>query len=425
MNMTHGKRFRNRQTAWIVATLVLVTCRTPLPPNCRAGEWPQILGPHRNGAAQGERIADTWPKTGPPLVWKHDVGEGLAGVAVTKGKTIVFHRVKDREVVEALDSSTGKPLWKSDFPTAYVSRISSDNGPRCVPLVHGNRVFLVGAAGHLHCVGLADGKALWSRSLKKDFGVGDSYFGAGSCPIVADDKLLLNVGGRAGAGIVAFSLADGKTIWKATDEGPSYSSPVAATIGSDRHVIFVTRLNAVSVDPASGRVRFSFPFGKRGPTVNAANPMIIDREVFLTASYGIGAKLALIGKDGAKIRWASDELISSQYTTCIYKDGFLYGIDGRQDLGTARLRCLDLKTRKIRWTEDDFGYATLILAGDALLAMKTDGELVVVRASPDKYFQLAAAKLAAGTTRALPALSNGLLYVRDESTLKCVRVGKR
>ena len=305
MNMTHSMVFRNRPTQWALAIAVVVVIGIRLVPQCLAGDWPQILGPHRSGVADDEQIADDWPETGPSLVWKHAVGEGLAGVAVTGGKTIVFHRVKDREVVEALDCKSGKPFWKADFPTAYVSRISSDSGPRSVPLVHGDRVFVVGAGGHLHCVSLASGKPLWSRWFKEDFGVGDSYFGAGSSPIVADGKLLLNVGGRDGAGIVAFSLTDGKTIWKATDEDPSYSSPVAVTIDGTKHVIFATRFNAVSVDPANGRVRFTLPFGKRGPTVNAANPIVIGRNVFLSASYGIGATFASIGKTEAKVQWAT------------------------------------------------------------------------------------------------------------------------
>jgi outer membrane protein assembly factor BamB len=429
MNMTHNAGFRNRSGQIYVGILLALVTWFGISLPCQAGDWPQILGPQRNGIATDESIAKTWPKDGPPLIWKHRVGEGFAGVAVNAGKVIAFYRVDRREVVEALDAKTGRPLWKNEFPTFYISRIAPDNGPRTVPLVHDEHVYLVGAGGRLHCVKLADGKTVWSRWLKKDFDLGDNYFGAGSSPIVADGKLLLNVGGRkgagTGAGIVAFNLSDGKTIWKATDAGPSYSSPVAARIDGSEHVIFATRLQAISINPKNGDVRFSFPFGKRGPTVNAANPVVFDRQVFLSSSYGIGAQLAKIDKAGAKVQWSSDALISSQYTTSIYKDGFLYGIDGRQDSGTARLRCLEIKTRKIRWTAEDFGYATLILVGDQLLAMKTNGQLVVVQASPDKFTQLATAKIATGTTRALPALADGLLYVRNQDSLFCVRVGEK
>jgi outer membrane protein assembly factor BamB len=240
---------------------------------------------------------------------------------------------------------------------------------------------------------------------------------------VEGDKQLINVGGAAGAGIVAFSLTDGKVIWKATDEGASYSSPVAATIGGVRHAIFVTRLNVVSVDPLTGEVRFRFPFGARGPTVNAATPLVLDDHLFVSASYGVGAQWSKIAAGSATKRWANDDVMSSQYTTCVEHDGVLYGIDGRQDVGRARLRAFDPKTGKIYWTEEGFGTGGLIVVGDKLLIMRTDGQLVVAAATPKGFEPLAEAQLFNGTAQALPALANGLLFVRDTNTLKCVRVG--
>lgn len=236
--------------------------------------------------------------------------------------------------------------------------------------------------------------------------------------------MIVNVGGASGAGLVALSPVDGKTVWKATDEAASYSSPAAATIDGVRHVVFVTRLNVVSVDPQNGSVRFRFPFGARGPTVNAANPLILGDHVFVSASYGVGACWAKIGAREATEEWEGDNVMSSQYTTCVEKGGYLYGIDGRQDVGGARLRCFDPRTKKIQWTQEAFGTGNLILAGDKLLIMKTDGELVLAEASPIAFRKLASAKLFDTTVQALPALSGGLLFVRDTAALKCLKVGK-
>lgn len=403
------------------------------------GDWPQILGPARTGIAVNERLVDSFPKEGPKTVWQRDVGSGFAGVAVAGGRAVLFHRVGNEEVVEAIDAASGKPLWKTAFPTHYTSTISADNGPRCVPVIHQGNVYLFGAAGHLHSVSLKDGAKRWSRAAYKEFGAPDGFFGAGSTPLVEGDRLLVNVGGRAGAGLVAFALADGKTVWQATDELASYSSPVAATIDGVRHAIFVTRFNVVSVDPANGKVRFRFPFGQRGPTVNAATPLVIDGHVFVTSSYGIGATFAKIGATSAEILWSKDDVLSSQYTTCVQEGGLLYGIDGRQDIGVARFRCFDPKTGKVQWTQEGFGNATLILAKEPLTSkepgraatdaklviMKTDGTLVLAAASPKSYRALATARLfnVAGANvppLALPALTNGLLYVRDAGMLKCV-----
>lgn len=394
-----------------------------LPDQVLAGDWPQILGPTRNGIAENERLAEAFPAGGPKTVWEREVGEGLAGVAVARGVAVLFHRRSDEEIVEGMDALTGKPLWKAAFPTRYAGAIAEDNGPRCVPVIHKDLVIVFGAEGNLHCVALKTGKKLWSRPAYKDFGGDEGYFGAGSTPIVEGEKLLVNVGGK-GAGLVAFALADGKTLWQATDEGASYSSPVAVTLDGVRHVIFVTRLNAVSVNPENGAVRFRIPFGARGPTVNGASPLVIDGQLFLSASYGIGATLAKIGKTSASEVWSSNDVMSSQYTTCVYADGSLYGIDGRQDQGVARLRCIDPKSGDVRWTKEGFGMATLILADGKLVLLKTDGNLVLAAASPKGYHDLASAAVFTSTARPLPALSNGLLYARDTRVLKCINLRK-
>jgi outer membrane protein assembly factor BamB len=393
-----------------------------MPGLAAGGDWPQILGPNRNGLAEGEKLA-AWPAAGPRTVWQREVGAGFAGVAVVGDRTVLFHRVGGNLVAEALETASGKAKWKVNYATNYRGSIAPDDGPRCVPLVHDGRVFLMGPAGELAAVSLADGKKVWSRQVYEEFGAPEGYFGAGSSPIVEGDKLLLNVGGRGGAGLVAFGVADGKTVWQSTDEAASYSSPTAATINGTRHVVFVTRLNVVSVDPQTGGVRFQFPFGQRGPTVNAANPLILGDHVFVSASYGVGAQWAKIGAKGATPVWENDDVMSSQYTTCVEAGGVLYGIDGRQDQGSVRLRAFDPPSGKIFWTEEDFGTGNLILAGDKLLIMKTDGELVLAEASPKAYRPLAKAQLFGTTVQALPALSDGLFFARDTKTLKCVRVG--
>jgi outer membrane protein assembly factor BamB len=385
-----------------------------------AGDWPQILGPNRSGVAKGEKIADRWAGDGPKTIWKHDVGRGFSGVAVADGTLVLFHRVDDEEVAEALDPKTGERRWRAAFPVRYQSSISSDDGPRATPVIHDGHVYLFGVTSGLHCLSLKDGAKSWSRELGKEFDIPPSYFGSGSTPLVEGNRLLVNVGAKNGAGIVAFDLADGRIAWRATDEGASYSSPVAATIDGVRHAIFVTRLSALSLDPANGRVHWKIPFGQRGPTVNAATPLVIDGHLFLSASYGIGAAWAKVNTDAAEVFWSSDEVMSSQYTTCVDHNGILYGIDGRQDIPPGRLRAFDPRTKKIFWTQDDFGTGNLILAGDKLVIVKTDGELVLARASKDQYEELARSRVLDGTAQALPALSNGLLYVRDERVLKCL-----
>jgi outer membrane protein assembly factor BamB len=390
-----------------------------------AGDWPQILGPNRNGIAIDEAAPRPWPQSGPRVVWQRAVGQGYAGVAVAGDHLILFHRIGNEEIAELLNTADGKSRWKVAFPTSFRSSFSSDHGPRCVPLIHQGRVYLFGSAGGLRCIDLGGGQTVWSRETHQEYKAPEGYFGAGSSPLVMGDRLLVNVGGPEGAGVVAFKLATGATLWSTGDELASYSSPVAATINGVSQAVFVTRYNALGIDPASGRVLWSFPFGMRGPTVNAASPLVLDTHLFLSASYGIGAVCADLKGGKPKILWQGDDVMSSQYTTSVYKDGVLYGIDGRDDQGVARMRCFDPKTGRVHWTQEGIGKAALILAGDRIIVQTTNGQLLLVEANPKQFKELARAQVLEGRTYALPALSNGLLFVRDTSTLKCLEVNAR
>jgi hypothetical protein len=390
----------------------------------RAGDWPQILGPNRNGQAAGdERLAESWPKSGPATLWQKQVGDGFSGVAVVGNTAILFHRVGDDEVVEALDASSGKPIWKSGSPTSFSTGYSDDQGPRCTPVIHGGRVFVYGAQGVLRCLDLKTGGQAWRRATHVEFKAPEGYFGAGSTPIVVDDKVLLNVGaGREGAGIVAFDVATGKTVWQATDELASYSSPVLATINNARQVIFVTRLKTVSLDPATGKVLFEFPFGKRGPTVNGASPVVIDGHLFVSAHYGVGAVYSKLGANSAEEKWRNDDLLSSHYMTPLVHNGLLFGIHGQERVEPAELRCLDPRSQKVLWSKSGLGYGSMIAADGKMLLLTTEGELILWRPDARGYQELARARIFRTTTRALPALSNGRLFVRDAETLKCLDV---
>lgn len=389
-----------------------------------AGDWPQVLGPRRDGHAADEKLA-VWPAAGPKVRWKRDVGSGFAGVAVAGERAILFHRVDKEQIVEALHVDDGRTLWKTPFSTKYVATVAADDGPRCTPVVHRDRVIVFGADGQLACLSLAEGRLLWQRDTHADYDVPESYFGAGSTPLVVGepagkDRVLVNIGGRAGSGLVAFDLADGKTLWKTAADQASYSSPISVTVDGQRQAIFVTRLHVVAVDPATGAELYRFDFGKRGPTVNAATPLWCDGRLFVTSSYNIGCIMATVEKRSVTTLWKSADALASQYTTPLYVDGHLYGIDGRADIGTADLRCLDAKTGRVLWTEKDFGIANLLVADGKLIAVKDDGTLVLAEVSPQRYRALATAKVLATTTRALPALSRGTLYVRDAQTLQAI-----
>jgi outer membrane protein assembly factor BamB len=389
--------------------------------NASAGDWPQILGPQRNGIAAGETLAAKWPASGPKSLWTVPCGAGFGGVAVADNIVVLFHRQGDQELLSAFAADTGKPLWEQGFASRFQPQIVEDDGPRCVPTIVRGRVYAFGAEGGLHCVELKGGAKVWSRATQAEFSAPGGYFGAGSSPLVDGDKVIVNVGGPKGAGVVAFHADTGKTVWSVTDEQASYAAPIAAEFDRQRRLLVITRLNFLGLDPADGKELFRVPFGARGPTVNGASPVVVGNHVLLTASYGVGAKWVKVGSERAELVW-EDDVLSSQYTTPIVHEGLVYGIDGRQDGGPVSLKCFDPVTRKVLWTKPDILYATLVAADGKLLIQHTDGTLRLAALERQAYRELASASVLKGTTRALPALANGRWYVRNERTLKCVEL---
>lgn len=411
-----GVTLCGRSLAWGV--LLVWSCELP------AGDWPQILGPARTGIATGERLADSWPDAGPAVLWHRDVGAGLAGVAVSGEFGILFHRQQNREVVEAFDPQTGARRWREDYPTSFIPGVGTEDGPLCVPTIDGDRVITFGAQGVLTCWDLRTGARQWQRMTHTDFDAPEGYFGAGSAPLVFGDRVIVNVGGhKQNAGIVGFSLQDGRVLWQQTNERASYAAPIATSVADRPVIVVAARLSCVGLDPADGRRLFELSFGRTGPTVNAATPLVLDDRLFLTASYGIGAVAAKLDARGAHELWRKPGLLASQYTTPIAHDGLLYGIDGRDDGPPADLVCLDPATGELRWRERQFGYATLLMADGKLLLTTTDGRLLLARPNPGRFERLAEFRLTSQTVRALPALANGRLLVRDTERLYCLSVG--
>jgi outer membrane protein assembly factor BamB len=387
-------------------------------------DWPQFRGPNRDGRSAETGLRATWGKDGPPLVWRKAVGAGYSGPVVAGDRLILFHRVGNQEVVECLHAATGKRRWKFPYATAYEDDYGKGDGPRAAPVVAGGRVYTLGAAGVLHCLNLKSGKKIWRRSVNADYHVRKNFFGVGTTPLVEGKLLLVNVGGK-GAGIVAFDRQSGKEVWKATDDGASYASPVAATIDGVRHALFFTRAGVVSLDPKTGAVRFRKRWRSRsGPSVNAATPVVVKDLVFISASYETGAVLLKVKKDGAKVVWSNDKSLSNHYETSIYYKGQLYGFHGRQELG-AEFRCVDFKTGKVRWKKEGFGCGSLLLADGKLFVLTEKGELVLVDPTPQGYREKARARLLQPPCRAPLALANGRLYVRDDGKLLCLDLRKK
>jgi hypothetical protein len=157
--------------------------------------------------------------------------------------------------------------------------------------------------------------------------------------------------------------------------------------------------------------------------VNAASPLVVGDHVFLSASYGTGAVLLRARKDGVDDVWSGDEILSCHFVTSIYHAGFLYGFDGRQEGGT-RLRCVEWKTGKVRWTREGFRCGPMILVEGNLIVLSEDGELCLINPTPDGYREKARALVLGKPCRAPMALADGRLFARDDRRLVCWNLKK-
>lgn len=389
-----------------------------------AEDWPQWLGPRRDGTSADKGLIEAFPKEGPKRLWQRDIGEGYSAPVVSGGKLVLFHRVADEEVVACLDAASGKELWKFAYPTSYEDALSKGDGPRATPTIVGNKVVTLGAEGTLHCLALDDGKKLWSRSLTREFKTPLGYFGISTSPVVDQNLVLVNVGGKD-IGIAAFELDTGKLAWKATRDALSYSSPTVCTVDGRRLAVFFTATGAVVLDAKTGSVLFQKDWRARyKESANVATPLIIGDLAFFSASYETGALLLRLKKDGADEVWSGEDIMSNHYNTSVHRDGHLYGFHGRQE-AKASFRCVELKTKKVKWDERRFGCGSIIVADSKLIVLTENGDLVLAKATPDAYRELAKTRLfESGPCRAHMALANGRLYARDQKKLVCVDLAK-
>lgn len=381
-----------------------------------AADWPQFLGPSRNGVYVGAPLSDKWPAGGPRVLWRKQIGQGLSGPVVAGKRLILFHRVDDREIVESFDALTGAPQWRFAYPTTYRDDFGFDEGPRAVPVVADGIVYTYGAEGKLHAIDVSTGKALWNIDAMRQFDVAKGFFGAAGSPLVEGGKVIANVGG-AKAGVVAFDAKAGKVIWTATADAASYSSGVAATILGRRYAVFLTREGLVGLDPANGQVRFQRPWrARQAASVNAATPIVVGNSIFISAEYGPGA--GVLRFDGTRLSevWLSNDVLSNHYATSVFHEGTLYGFHGRQEFGPV-FRAVDFETGNVLWSTGRFGAGSVTLAGNRLVIMRESGELVLAAASPKAFQQVASAQILPATVRAYPAIADGVMYVRNDDTL--------
>jgi len=304
--------------------------------------------------------------------------------------------------------------------------MDGDAGPKATPVIADGFVYCYGTDGELACLDFETGEKKWVINAREMFGASSGYFGCGSSPVVVDGKVLLNVGGKNGAAIVAFDASSGEVVWKSVDDTASYSSPIVVEHDGHKMAVFLTRTKFVGLDVDSGEVQFSNSFDIREPTAVAAMPVAFGSKIFANAAYNVGATvidLANIPKQGGEIKpdWTNKKAFASQYGTPVFHEGYFYGASGREDYRNGSFRCIDATTGDIKWEKPKFPIGHTLLIGDQLLILDHKGKLTLAKVSADKFNVLKTAIVFRGETRAIPAYSNGRLFFRSNAEK---RVGK-
>ena len=374
-----------------------------------AGYWPDFRGPVRDGHYTATPIRTDWPSDGLPELWKQPIGLGYASIVVADGRAFTIEQRRDREVVAAYDVMTGLEVWTHGWEGEFVE-YQGGNGPRATPTYHEGRLYALGALGELRALDAATGALVWRRNILDDAGASNLDWGMAASPLVVDDTVVVLPGGRDGASVVAYDLDRGDQAWRALDDRQAYTSPMLVTLAGMRQILIVSAERALGLTVDGERVLWDHPwvtdFG-----INVAQPILLGGDrVFLSAGYGHGAAVIEIVPDGsaftARTVWQNIRM-KNRFSSSVFRDGYIYGLD------ESILACVDAATGELQWKGGRYGHGQILLAGDHLVVLSEDGDVVLVRATPERHEELARFHALDGRTWNHPVIAGGRLLVRN------------
>ena len=432
----------------------------------RADDWPQWLGPQRDGIWRETGVLDQFPKGGPKVRWRVALGGGYAGPAVAEGKVYVADRVlaegssdpenpfavsnsEGVERISCLDEATGALVWRHSYPCKY--GVSYPCGPRCTPVVAGGKVYNLGAMGDLFCLEAATGKVVWSKNFPKDFGAPVPLWGFAANPLLDGNKLICLVGGK-GSVVVAFDKDSGTEKWKALsfEKQPTqlgYCPPMIFKAGGVRQLIIWHPEAVNSLDPETGKLYWSEKFPVKA-NLAIATPRL-DGDKLLISSFYNGSRLYKLDADkpSASLVWASKgrgespnltDNLNSILCTPFIRDGYIYGV-----CSYGELRCLKLADGSRVWedlratgnkkeAEERWANAFLVLNGDRWFLFNEKGDLIIAKLSPKGYEEIDRAHILEPTSKlqdrsvvwSHPAFADRSMFVRNDKEIVCVSLAK-
>jgi outer membrane protein assembly factor BamB len=392
-----------------------------------AKTWPQWRGQRRDGVATAQDLLVAWPEGGPKELWRVDGGDGYSSFAVDGGTAYtMIAGSQGRQYVLALDVKTGERRWEREC--GRVGGSHDYGGPRATPTLDGDRLYTLSSYGVLVCLNRADGSVVWEADLVKDHGGRSPRWGYATSPLVEGDLVYVMPGGKGGQGLAAFDKKNGKLAWSAESDVAGYSSPIAATIGGVRQIVYLTGERLLGVTPDEGKLLWAYKWADRF-NVNAATPVLVrakegdkqEEYLFVSSGYEKGCALVKVSRRQGE-DFAAEEVYSNNDLCCHFGSPVLYGdclyaADEKRDL-----TCLEVKTGEVRWRarRGTLHKASVLRVDNHLLVLGEKGRLVLLDGDADGYKELARCQPFRDRCWTMPVLADGRLFLRDQSKIVCL-----
>jgi outer membrane protein assembly factor BamB len=371
--------------------------------------WTDFRGPNRDGHYRQRRIRTDWPAGGLKPVWKQPIGGGYASFVVARGRAFTIEQRGPDEVVVAYDVATGRERWTTGWAGMFREALGGD-GPRATPTWADGVVYALGGLGELRALDEATGEVIWRTNMLEDNGATNLEWGMAASPLVVGDTLVVLPGGSNGRSIVAYDRHTGARAWSALSDKQAYSSPMLATVGGVRQILVFSAARLMGLTPEGGELLWEYPW-KTDFDINAGQPIVIgDDRVFVSSGYGTGSAVVELTPqgEGFAVReiWRNIRM-KNQFTSSVVHDGYVYGLD------ESILACLDAETGELQWKGGRYGYGQVLLANGHLVVLTEDGDLALVRATPERHEELDRFPALNGKTWNHPAIADGYLLIRN------------
>ena len=402
---------------------------------CESSDWPRWRGQNFDGATSEADWTHDWGELGPPQIWEQAIGIGFSSFAVKDGRLYTMGSVAreqsqvDREtdtavpredVIWCLDAATGDVVWTHRYPAELID-VLHEGGPSATPTIDGDRGYTVSKRGHFVCFDVETGDSLWTQELVDVLDTEMPLWGFSGSSLVVDDLVIVEAGKTA-----AFNRDTGDVVWQTEQFKPAYSSPVSFQHPASGKMLVASLNNdfLLILDAATGEEVARAPFTTAHPT-NSCTPIVVEDTIFLSSGYNRGCTLLRLTNDGLE-RIYDNRNMRNHMNSCVLHEGLLYGVDGNShSRRTATIRCIDHATGELHWKKRGYGVGSVLLAGERVIALSDEGELLVVEPNQEEFTLLANAKVMDGKCWTPPVLCRGRLYIRNaEGRLICLDMSR-